>query len=105
MSFSVSVLYPSAPDAKFDMDYYLKTHMPLVQSHWQQYGLKDWKVVKFQPGADGSKPYDVQAILTFENAQSLATASEKAGGPVFGDIPNFSNQQPVLINGDLMASM
>lgn len=87
------------------MDYYLKTHMPLVQEKWEKHGLTDWKVVQFQPGPDGSKPYDVQAILTFKDAQSLATASEKDGGPVFGDIPNFSNQQPLLLNGDLISSM
>ena len=83
----------------------MKTHMPLVESHWKQYGLEDWRVVEFGPGPDGSQPYSVQAILTFKDAQSMQTASEKAGGPVFGDIPNFSNQQPVLVMGDIKANM
>jgi hypothetical protein len=26
------------------MDYYLKTHMPLVQEKWGPSGLKSWKV-------------------------------------------------------------
>jgi hypothetical protein len=26
------------------MDYYLNTHMPLVQEKWGPYGLKSWKV-------------------------------------------------------------
>jgi len=27
----VSVLYPNGPGSKFDLDYYLKRHMPMVQ--------------------------------------------------------------------------
>jgi hypothetical protein len=26
------------------MDYYLSTHMPLVQEKWGPHGLKSWKV-------------------------------------------------------------
>lgn len=29
---------------QFNMDYYLKTHMPLVQEKWAEHGLKSWKV-------------------------------------------------------------
>ena len=28
----VSVMYPSGPDARFDMDYYRDRHMPMVQA-------------------------------------------------------------------------
>lgn len=27
----VSVLYPDGPNARFDIDYYTRTHMPMVQ--------------------------------------------------------------------------
>lgn len=40
----VSVLYPRK--AKFDMDYYLATHMPLVTKHWTQHGLKKYTVTQ-----------------------------------------------------------
>lgn len=39
---SVTVLYPAASDAQFDMDYYMKTHMPLVMENWKGYGLESW---------------------------------------------------------------
>ena len=31
MPVAITVLYPKAPDATFNLDYYLSTHMPLVQ--------------------------------------------------------------------------
>ena len=36
----VNVLYPAKEGAKFDLDYYLATHMPLVSKHWSGLGLK-----------------------------------------------------------------
>lgn len=36
------VIYEKGTD--FKMDYYLKTHMPLVQEKWAEFGLKSWKV-------------------------------------------------------------
>lgn len=47
------------------MSYYVQTHMPLVSKCWGGMGLKDWQVVEFAPGADGSLPYSAQAILTW----------------------------------------
>lgn len=39
------VIYEKGTD--FKMDYYLKTHMPLVQEKWAEFGLKSWKVRHF----------------------------------------------------------
>lgn len=36
----MTVVYPAKEGAKFDMDYYLKSHMPLVEKTWKSYGLK-----------------------------------------------------------------
>lgn len=65
MTYSASVLYPKTASSTFDMSYYLQTHMPLVQKCWGSMGLKDWQIVEFAPGPDGSQPYSVQAILTW----------------------------------------
>lgn len=44
MATHVSVLYPRS--AKFNMEYYLSTHMPLVQKSWASYGLKKYTVTQ-----------------------------------------------------------
>lgn len=106
MAIKVTVLYPSGDDAKFDLDYYLNTHMPLVSEHWAQYGLKGWEVIQFVKGADGAAPlYQIQATLAFDTKEDFGKAMSSAEAKtVLGDIPNFTNTQPVLIAGDVKAS-
>jgi uncharacterized protein (TIGR02118 family) len=100
MTVSCSVLYPNEPDATFDMDYYLSTHMPLVGKHFGSHGLKSWSVTEFQPGPDGAKPqFSVEATLIFDKAEQVAKAVEAEGSTVFGDVPNFSNKKPLFLMG------
>lgn len=105
MVFLTTVLYPAESDATFDLKYYLKTHMPLVDKNWGTYGLKEWKVVEFQAGPDGSKPYAISAVMTWDTVDGVkeALASESAK-TVFGDVPNFSNKQPLFLMGDVVGA-
>jgi hypothetical protein len=48
MAAFIYVSYPAKEGATFDMDYYLNTHMKLVEKHWTQFGMKDWTVVQFR---------------------------------------------------------
>lgn len=106
MPYLLEVNYPNESDLKFDMDYYLETHMPLVDQKWGPYGLQNWKIVKLDDGPDGAKSlYAVQAILTFETREDANKAlTSSAATDVFGDIPNFSNKGPVRLTGSVLAS-
>ncbi|KAJ4516872.1 hypothetical protein HRR75_003532 [Exophiala dermatitidis] len=105
MPANATVLYPAEADATFDMSYYLKTHMPLVSEKWGPYGLKDWKVVQFAAAPDGSKPYSVAALLTWDSVESIHKAlnSEEAK-IVLGDVQNFSNKGPLFLPGDIVGT-
>jgi len=78
------------------MDYYLSTHMPLVYKNWSPFGLKSWSVVEFPSDAE----YCVQASLEWESeaARDKALQSDTVA-TVMGDVPNFSDKSPLLING------
>lgn len=107
MTFHVNVLYPNSDDATFDLSYYLKTHMPLVKEKWSSFGLKSYTVLQAQPGPDGAKPqYSVQATLVWEKGEHVAAAlgDGASTGAIMGDIPNFSNKQPVFVSGDVVGS-
>ena len=79
--------------------------MPLVQKNWGPYGLEDWKVVELAPSPDGSKPYSIQAILTWKDGESLQKAlAGPEAATVFGDVPNFSNKSPVFLAGQMVGS-
>ncbi|KAF2771118.1 hypothetical protein EJ03DRAFT_45811 [Teratosphaeria nubilosa] len=99
MSAIATVLYPKG--AKFNMDYYLSTHMPLVQSKWGQYGLTGWKVLQFRE----EDPYIVQATLEFQTTDAFGKA---AAGPevaeVMADIKNFSDKEPVIMPGSVVGT-
>jgi len=101
MPTTITILYPSTADAKFDMTYYLSKHMPLVQKTWGPEGLKAWKVLKFPADA----AYSVQATLEFDTIEDFQkAASGESAKVVFGDVANFSNQQPTVLTGEVLAS-
>lgn len=104
MVVSAVVLYPNEEGKKFDMDYYLATHMPLVAKHWGPMGLKSWEIVKFDAGLGGSAPaQSVQALLYWESVDSIRKALDSdATKVVFGDVPNFTDISPSFMMGNIM---
>ena len=87
------------------MTYYLNHHWPLVSKHWTSFGLKDWKVVQCSAGPDGSKPYSVAAITTWESVDGIQKSlGGEAGKVVMGDVKNFSNKDPVFLMGDIVGA-
>ncbi len=100
----VSVMYPASAGAKFDMDYYRKTHLPLVHARWDDGGLRELKVLT-GVGAPGGGPstYSVIALLTFDSAAAVDQAVARHGAEIIGDIVNFSNVQPVIQVNNVLA--
>ncbi|KAF2723818.1 hypothetical protein K431DRAFT_301342 [Polychaeton citri CBS 116435] len=94
MPATILVSYPQG--VKFDMDYYLKTHMPLVADNWTHYGLVSWRVLSYPDDA----PYKVSALLEVSSVEAWEKMSTSAQAEtVFGDVPNFSDKQPVVFKG------
>jgi len=93
----VSVMYPASAGAKFDMDYYRETHIPLVGARWNACGLREAKVLQGAGAPGGGAPaYSVIALLTFDSAADFDKAVAQHGKEIIGDIPNFSSVQPVI---------
>ena len=101
---TVSVLYPNQPGSRFDERYYLDTHIPLVRQRWESMGLADLRLLRGTNTPDGgAAPYRVLALLTFESAEALQKASAAHGREIFGDIPNFTDTQPVAQVNEALA--
>lgn len=95
------------------MNYYLSTHMPLVQSTWESYGLLSWKVVNLTHilGNEGlttseeQREYSVQVIATWKDREGLERGLKEKGDVVFGDIKNFNKEMPrCFVVGDVVGS-
>jgi uncharacterized protein (TIGR02118 family) len=93
----VSVLYPKKDGGRFDMDYYLATHMPLVR---QRLGatLKGMSVEQgLAGGAPGSPaPFAAMGHLLFETSGAFQSAMAAHGAEFMADIPNFTNIEPTI---------
>ncbi len=105
MPTTITVMYENVDEATFDLDYYLHKHMPLVDEKFARFGIKGWRVVKSVGTPTGEKPlYSIIATLDFDTPQQFKDAVAAEGGPVFGDVPNFSNQHPVVVIADVVGS-
>ncbi len=97
----VTVMYPAGE--KFDTDYYLKTHMPLVKERWSANGLKSAQAIKGTVKADGSAPdYQMMALLTFGSMDDFKAAGKAHGKEIFADIPKFTSAQAVVQINDVV---
>lgn len=99
----VSVLYPKTTESRFDVDYYLRTHIPLVRSRWSAMGLQKVDLLQGASSLDGGAPtYEVMGQLTFESQESLEKALTQYGNEILSDIPNFTNVQPIIQTGKVL---
>jgi uncharacterized protein (TIGR02118 family) len=106
------VAYPSKhPDSgealNFDMDYYVSTHMPLIERVWGPHGLKSWSLNQFPNPSplSGEVPlYSVQTTCYFDSVEDLKTALEKGADETMPDVEKFSNVFPVMWVGETGAS-
>lgn len=91
MAAALMVSYAAGEGATFDRAYYVDTHMPLVKDKWGPHGLTGAQAY-FPEGDSGTLAV---AILTFRDAAARdAALGSPEAGPVFGDVPNFTNVQP-----------
>lgn len=93
----VSVLYPNADGSAFDMDYYCKRHVTMIRRKFGP-ACKGISVEKGISGATpGSPPaYLVVGHLLFDSIEAFQMAFAAHGPTIMGDIPNYTNVQPVV---------
>lgn len=100
----VSVLYPNQSGSRFDERYYLDQHIPLVRRRWEPMGLTDLRLLRGTATPDGGPaPFRVVALLTFASAEALQQGAAAHGAEIFGDIPNFTDVQPVAQVNEALA--
>jgi uncharacterized protein (TIGR02118 family) len=104
MSVRTILLYPHKSGAVFNIEYYLKSHMPLVSKLYGPFGLENWEVVEFP--TNDTPAYVVQTTLHWKNRDQLAAANASEGGKqLFNDIKNFSEATPIALTGDLVGKL
>jgi uncharacterized protein (TIGR02118 family) len=93
----VSVIYPNKPEKKFNIDYYINNHMPLVVEKYTPFGLLSAEVdsAKVTEG-NQSAPYIAIGYMIFESTKSFMKAFQAAGNDVMADLINFTDIEPKI---------
>src|SRR4051794_12507596 len=94
---TLNVLYPDKDGAKFDMDYYLTSHIPMLKRVFGS-ALKGCVV---EQGLGGSAPgtkaeFAVLCHLRFDSVESYRQASVAVAGQVRNDVANYSSEAPII---------
>lgn len=92
-----NVFYPNGADTKFDMDYYLTKHMPLVKESFGS-ALKGASVDQGIAGGMPGSPATYAAVcsLLFDSVGDLQAGMAANAAKLMADIPNFTNVHPTI---------
>ena len=95
----VSILYPNMKDATFDMDYYLKIHMPVSIERLS--AAPGFKGVSVERGLVGGTPGSEPAYLALchylvDSLEEFLAAFTPHAGVLQGDMPNYTDLKPLI---------
>ncbi len=103
----VSILYPSNEGSRFDVSYYVETHMPmsirLLSAHP---GFKGVSVERGLGGAvPGSRPaYVAMCYFLFSSMDDFLAALTPNASLLQGDMPNYTDIEPVIQFSEVLIS-
>ena len=93
----VSVFYLNEEGKKFDMDYYLNNHLPMIQEKLGA-ALKGGAVEQGLSGEEPDSPptYIVIGQMLFDSMEAFQNAWEPHAQKILADVPNYTDIQPVF---------
>lgn len=91
----MTILYPSADDATFDMDYYTSSHMPMVAKAFGD-GCKGWGAASVT-----TDQHIAMGWFSLDGMDTFNAAMAEHGAAIMGDVANYTNQQPDVILGEV----
>ena len=95
----ISMLYPNKKGSRFDVSYYVDTHMPLFIKLLSAHpGFKGVSVERGLGGAvPGSEPaYIAMCHFLFNSVEDFLAAFMLSAEVLQGDMPNYTNIEPVI---------
>ena len=99
----VSVLYPNGEGKNFDIDYYCNKHIPMVAGLLGD-AVKGASVEKGIANGDPdlSPPYAAVGNIYFESVEAFQKAFGPHNEKIMGDMPNYTNIEPVILVSEVM---
>ena len=103
----ISILYPNDKGSRFDLRYYVETHMPrsieLLSAH------PGFKGVSVEHGLGGAMPgtnaaYIAMCHFQFDSIESFMAAFTPHATELQGDMPNYTDIEPVIQFNEVLIS-
>src|SRR5437867_10527126 len=103
----ISILYPNDKGSRFDMRYYVDTHMPLsidlLSTH------PGFKGVSVERGLGGAEPgrdvaYIAMCHFLFDSIEDFMAAFLPHAAMLQGDMPNYTDFKQVIQFSDVIVS-
>jgi uncharacterized protein (TIGR02118 family) len=103
----ISILYPNEPGSRFDFRYYTEKHMPrsieLLEAH------PGFRGVSVERGVGGAVPGSAPAYVAmchfhFNSADEFLQVFMPNAPELQGDIPNYTDVQPVIQINEVLIS-
>ena len=93
----VSIVYPNTPGSRFDANYYVNIHMPLVMKLL----VSAVKVVSVEVGLSGATvgqpaPFKAVAGFTCESMRAFNDAFQPVVALLQKDRPNYTDIEPII---------
>jgi len=103
----ISILYPNNKGARFDLRYYIDKHMPmsieLLSAH------PGFRGVSVEHGLGGAVPGTDAAFIAmchflFDSAENFMAAFMPHAAALQGDMPNYTDIEPVIQVNEVLIS-
>ncbi len=88
----VFITYPGDAGTRFDRDYYVRAHLPLVLEAWRSHGLEG--VAAFFPSGDGGGTICICECVFRDDGAMQACFAAPQTGSVMADVGNFTDAVP-----------
>lgn len=103
----VSILYPNNQGSRFDVPYYVETHMPLSISLLSVHS--GFKGVFVEHGLSGAVPgstptYIVMCHFLFDSIEDFLAAFIPNASELQGDMQNYTDIEPVIQFNEVLIS-
>jgi uncharacterized protein (TIGR02118 family) len=93
----LSILYPNKPGSRFDIDYYVGTHMPLAMRLLK----KNLRKTEVDAGLQGTAPGEAPAFhggcqFYFDSIPAFLEVWGPAAKELQADIPRYTDVAPII---------
>src|SRR5690606_5220843 len=99
----LTVLYPRQQGARFDFDYYVNRHLPLLNELLLPMGLAAIQAHAGEAGGPGGAPPDLMvASLDFPSSDDMRRAMSVHGAAIAADVGRCTDIEPLVQVGSVV---